>query len=287
MTGFGSCTMQCDGTSFTVDIKSINSKQFDFTLKWPSELKELGKENEIRQIVMNHLFRGKVECSISIENNREAGSTVLNKVLIKKYYRELKEISDELGINEELLPIVMRMPDVMETGHMELDNNLWEQLQKTITEACAHVTESRCTEGAALALDFEKRIRLILQYLEAICPLEENRIGQIKERFHKSLGENADQFQNFDENRMEQEIFFYLEKLDFTEEKIRLRKHCSYFLETMHEEQNGKKLGFISQEIGREINTLGSKACHAEIQQWVVKMKDELEKIKEQLANIL
>lgn len=287
MTGFGSSTLQGEAIILTVNIKSINSKQFDFTLKWPSELKEVGKENEIRQLVMERLSRGKIECSVSIDKKETAEAPHINKTLIKQYYRTFREISDELGIHEDLLSIVMKMPDVIESPHYELDDTLWKQLEKTIIEACDRAVASRCEEGAALAEDFKKRIQLILDYLGEIEPLEDNRIGQIKGRLYKSLADNRDQFQNFDENRLEQEIIFYLEKLDFTEEKVRLRKHCAYFLETMREPLNGKKLGFISQEIGREINTLGSKACQAEIQQWVVKMKDELEKIKEQLANIL
>jgi len=287
MTGFGSSTLQCEGMTFTVDIKSINSKQFDFTLKWPAEIKEIGKEIEIRQLIAEHLSRGKVECAISLEKSQSANGTKFNRTLIKSYYDELKSISGELGVRDELLPIVMKMPDVVDNSRFELNDAQWEQLETTIHDACAQVVASRCEEGAALAEDFKERIQLILDYLDEIEPLENNRIGQIKGRLYKSLADNRDQFQNFDENRLEQEIIFYLEKLDFTEEKVRLRKHCTYFLETMKEPLNGKKLGFISQEIGREINTLGSKACQAEIQQWVVKMKDELEKIKEQLANIL
>lgn len=286
MTGFGSCTLQGEDVNFTVDIKSINSKQFDFSLKLPNELKEKEKENDIRQIIMNTLFRGKIECSISLEKKKRTTSH-LNRELIAQYYRELKDIADEVGSKEDLLSIVMKMPEVIENENFELNPTLWEQLKAAIQQACSNIVESRCKEGNVLAKDFELRIQLILDYLDAIEPLESNRIDQIRGRLFKSLSDNRDQFQNFDENRMEQEIIFYLEKLDFTEEKVRLRKHCAYFLETMKEEQNGKKLGFISQEIGREINTLGSKACQAEIQQWVVKMKDELEKIKEQLANIL
>ena len=286
MTGFGSCTLQGEDVNFTVDIKSINSKQFDFSLKLPNELKEKERENDIRQFVMNALTRGKVECSISIEKKSSTANR-LNRELICRYYRELKDIADEVGSKEDLLSIVMKMPEVVESEHFELNPGLWKQLKSAIGQACQNIVESRCKEGEALAKDFELRIQLILNYLDAIEPLENNRIDQIRGRLYKSLSDNREQFQNFDENRLEQEIIFYLEKLDFTEEKVRLRKHCAYFLETMKEEQNGKKLGFISQEIGREINTLGSKACQAEIQQWVVKMKDELEKIKEQLANIL
>lgn len=286
MTGFGSCSLQGENVNFTIDIKSINSKQFDFSLKLPNELKEKGLENDIRQLVMSKLIRGKVECNISIEKKKSTASH-LNRELICQYYRELKEIANEVGSQEDLLSIVMKMPEVIECEHFELDSELWEQLKTALLQACCSIVDSRRKEGEALAKDFELRIQLILYYLNAIEPLENTRIEQIRGRLFKSLNENHDQFQNFDENRLEQEIIFYLEKLDFTEEKVRLRKHCAYFLETMKEEQNGKKLGFISQEIGREVNTLGSKACQAEIQQWVVKMKDELEKIKEQLANIL
>ena len=287
MTGFGSHTLQGKDVNFTVDIKSINSKQFDFILKLPPELKEKEKENEIRQLVMNALCRGKVECVISIEKKNGNCSASLNKDLIFSYYNELKSIAETLGEKGNLLEIVMKMPEVVESARFELDDLLWEQLRQSIQEACNKLTKSREEEGAALAEDFALRIRLILQYLDAIEPMESERIDQIRGRLNKSLNDSRDQWQQFDENRLEQEIIFYLEKLDFTEEKVRLRKHCAYFMETMKEMQNGKKLSFITQEIGREINTLGSKACHAEIQQLVVRMKDELEKIKEQLANIL
>ncbi len=287
MTGFGSHTLQCEDVNFTVDIKSINSKQFDFILKLPPELKEMEKENEIRQLAMNALSRGKVECVISIEKKNGNGSANLNRELIVNYYNELKSIADTLGEKGNLMEIVMKMPEVIESTPFEMDDLRWGQLLQTVQEACNKLNKSREQEGDALSKDFALRIRLILKYLDAIEPMEAERIAQIRGRLNKSLNDNREQWQHFDENRLEQEIIFYLEKLDFTEEKVRIRKHCAYFMETTEETLNGKKLSFITQEIGREINTLGSKACHAEIQQLVVQMKDELEKIKEQLANIL
>ncbi|MBO4402858.1 MAG: YicC family protein [Bacteroidales bacterium] len=286
MTGFGSSTRKEEDFQFTVELKSINSKQFDFILKLPSDLKE--KENEIRQLIMNELVRGKVECNISMENSGKAlSATHFNHDLIISYYRELQSIAQELGTQEELLSVVMKMPDVMESDKLELNERMWQQLQQTVLEACRQLTVSRQQEGAVLEVDFQKRIELILAYLKEIEPFESQRIEQIKNRLGKALGEHAE-IPEYDANRLEQEIIFYLEKLDFTEEKVRICKHCDYFLETMrNESQNGKKLTFITQELGREINTLGSKAANAEIQQLVVKMKDELEKIKEQLANIL
>lgn len=286
MTGFGSSTRQGEDFQFTVELKSINSKQFDFILKLPVDLKE--KENEIRQIATNELVRGKIECNVVLENRgNRLMNTHLNRDLIINYYRELQNIAQEVGSKEDLLSIVMKMPDVMENGKNDLDNQMWLELRQTITEACHQLVACRQEEGAVLEKDFEKRIQLILDFLMEIEPLEGKRIEQVKNRLGKALSEHAE-IPEYDANRLEQEIIFYLEKLDFTEEKIRIRKHCAYFLETMkNETKNGKKLTFISQELGREINTLGSKAANAEIQQYVVKMKDELEKIKEQLANIL
>ncbi len=289
MTGFGSSSAQHGCVRFTVNIKSINSKQFDFILKLPAELKENDKENEIRQMIAGQLIRGKIECSVTMEKPEASSNNIrLNKSLIYKYYNELKTIAEEVGSQEDLLKIVMRMPEVIESEKIEMNSELWMQLQQAITNACEDILHCRENEGMILRQDFQLRIGLILQYLNEIEPWETGRIQQIRNRLYKSLTENQDQIPSFDANRLEQEIIFYLEKMDFTEEKVRLRKHCAYFLETMDKEtQNGKKLGFISQEIGREINTLGSKAGDAEIQKLVVKMKDELEKIKEQLANIL
>lgn len=287
MTGFGSSTLENECFRFSVDIKSINSKQFDFTLKLPAELKEI--EIEIRQLVINELIRGKIDCSISIiPKNSENSGVHLNKELIKQYYSELNSISKELGAKDNLMSIVMQMPNVIEGKCLELDSELWSKIKETIIKACKSITISRTLEGEVLKKDFTLRIQLILKYLDEIEPLEAERINQIKSRLNKSITEYHEQIPACEQNRLEQEIIFYLEKLDFTEEKVRLRKHCSYFMETMNNEQNnGKKLNFISQEIGREINTLGSKASHAEIQKSVIKMKDELEKIKEQLSNIL
>ena len=286
MTGFGSSTRKEEDFQFTVELKSINSKQFEFILKLPADLKE--KENEIRQLIMNELVRGKIECNVTMERNAKGLSVShLNHDLIISYYRELQSIAKELGTSGDLLSVVMKMPDVVESDKLELDSHMWQELQQTVLEACRQLTVSRQQEGAVLEVDFQKRIELILAYLKEIEPFESQRIEQIKNRLGKALGEHAE-IPEYDANRLEQEIIFYLEKLDFTEEKVRIRKHCDYFLETMrNESQNGKKLTFISQELGREINTLGSKAANAEIQQYVVKMKDELEKIKEQLANIL
>ena len=285
MTGFGKATLKERDFQITVEIRSINSKQFDFALKLPSDLKE--KENEIRQLVMNELVRGKIDCTIGLERLDKCMSGRINKDVVISYYHQLQEIAKELGTDESLLSIVMKMPEVIEYDIVELDDQLWASLLQTVKSACESIVVSRQKEGAVLALDFEKRINLILQYLDRIEPLEGQRIDLIRNRLGKSLGEYAE-IPTYDENRLEQEIIFYLEKLDFTEEKVRLRKHCAYFLDTMkNEEMNGKKLTFISQEVGREVNTLGSKAANAEIQQFVVKMKDELEKIKEQLANIL
>jgi len=289
MTGFGSCSSKNNIQNYTVDIKTINAKQFDFTLKIPSEYKD--RENEIRKITSELLERGKIECIISIQNNTINNSHCINHTLVKTYFEELKQIASDLSISipdVEILSIAMKMPDIMEVTDMKTNDEDWLILKKTIEEACRLTNLCRENEGKTLALDFELHIMNILSYLNEIEPFESERINAIKTRLQKALKENCIQNTDFDSNRLEQELIFYLEKIDFTEEKVRLVKHCDYFIQTMKDEStNGKKLSFISQEIGREINTLGSKSLEINIQQKVVQMKDELEKIKEQLANIL
>jgi uncharacterized protein (TIGR00255 family) len=289
MTGFGSCSSKDNKQNYTVDIKTTNAKQFDFNLKIPSEFKD--RENEIRKIANLFLERGKIECTISIQKNTTTNSHCINHTLVKTYFEELKQIATDVLISipdAEILSIAMKMPDIMEVTDGKTSDEEWLILKNTIEEACRLTNLCRENEGKTLASDFNLHITNILSYLNEIEPYESERINAIKTRLQKALKEHGIQNTDFDANRFEQELIFYIEKIDFTEEKVRLVKHCDYFMQTMKDDtSNGKKLSFISQEIGREINTLGSKSLEVNIQQKVVQMKDELEKIKEQLANIL
>ena len=286
MTGFGNSTCLYENTSIIIDIKTINSKFFDFVPKIPSIFKD--KEAEIRTLVSKLLERGKVDLTISIDQSQDLLDYSIDKEKVKVYFKELKDLANDMQVNHndsDLLNIVLRMPDTLTYPKSNIDNELWLKLQESIVLACKAVDESRIEEGKTLEKDFIQRITLIEDYLQKVEPFEVCRIDAVKTRLLKQLSELT---QNYDENRFEQELIFYLEKLDITEEKLRLKRHCQYFIETIKEDiANGKKLTFISQEMGREINTLGSKANDVDIQKLVVQMKDELEKIKEQLANIL
>lgn len=290
MTGFGAYSFKSQHKTFTVEIKSINAKQFDFSTKLPIECRD--KENEIRKLINSLLERGKIDCSITIAYDNESDvNYAIDSTLVKKIFHDLKQISKELSIHTDdaqILSIAMKVPDVMVSSQPDTIEEDWSILQNVIKEACRLTNESRQKEGKILETEFELHITGILTLLKEVEPFESERIQSVKSRLMKSFHEYSDQMANFDTNRFEQELIFYLEKLDFTEEKVRLAQHCQYFIETMRENNsNGKKLAFICQEIGREINTLGSKSLDANIQKRVVQMKDELEKIKEQLANIL
>jgi uncharacterized protein (TIGR00255 family) len=286
MTGFGRTTIEVTGKSITIEIRTLNSKQLDLNTRIAPLFRN--NENEIRALISRELERGKIDFTLSIDKNA-APTVSINSALAKSYYDSLTALSNELQnpVESDIFMQVLRMPDVISTPQEELSEELWAQVLGAIQQTCNQVNDFRITEGAVLAKDFEKRIRLIRDMIDEVTPFEENRIATLRAKFEKGIADLSPKVQ-FDPNRMEQEIFFYLEKLDITEEKVRLRKHCNYFLETMAEPQaNGKKLGFIVQECGREINTLGSKSNDFDIQQIVVRMKDELEKLKEQLANIL
>lgn len=287
MTGFGRAVLEVDGKVITVEIRTLNSKQLDLNARIPLLFKNY--ENEIRSMLSKALERAKADFTITVENRAATSAVAINKELAKSYYQTLTELSQELGnpVASDVFLHVMRMPDVVSTPQEEVSEELWEKLKGAINEACQKLDNFRISEGKVLEADFVKRITLIRDMIDEVTPFEENRIVKIREKFENSLKELAPKVQ-YDPNRLEQEIFFYLEKLDVTEEKVRLRKHCDYFIETLNENQsNGKKLGFIVQECGREINTLGSKSNDFDIQQIVVRMKDELEKLKEQLANVL
>lgn len=281
MTGFGRAEDVFEGKKICVDIKSLNSKSFDLNIKIPLRYKE--KEFEIRKILNDRIIRGKVDCYISVENLEESNDVKINRNLIDSYMSELRNIASD-GPDFEYLKMAVRLPDAITSRPDELTDGEWENLAKIVNSSVDRFEEFRKTEGKTLHLELEKNIQNIDKYLSEVIPYEEVRINSVKERYQKSLKE----FENVDETRFYQEMAYFTEKLDISEEKVRLSQHLKYYKEVMdNEDFNGKKLGFISQEIGREINTLGSKANHAEIQKLVVMMKDDLEKIKEQTLNVL
>jgi uncharacterized protein (TIGR00255 family) len=286
MTGYGKSAAVLKGKTLTFEIRSLNSKQLDMNLRLPAMLRDI--EPEIRASLTRVAERGKIELNVSVDQTGSEIPATINKALVISYYNELSAIAAELGVTgSDLLSIVMKMPEVSKNSREELSDEDKTSLISTLEEALKLFDNFRSQEGALLAADFRARISTILQNLSEIEPFEERRNEQMREK----LLANFNQFieaGNFDSNRFEQEIIYFLEKTDITEEKVRLRKHCDYFIETLNEGgANGRKLSFVSQEIGREVNTIGSKAAEANIQKIVVKMKDELEKIKEQLANIL
>ncbi|MGL6127875.1 hypothetical protein BBI01_12025 [Chryseobacterium artocarpi] len=281
MTGFGRAEGVFEGKKITIDIKSLNSKSFDLNIKIPLRYKE--KEFEIRKILNDRIIRGKVDCYVNLENLEESNDVKINKSLIDSYINELKNIASD-GPDFEYLKMAVRMPDAITSRPDELTEGEWESLAQIVNAAVDRFEEFRKTEGSILHEELNRNIQNIDKYLGEVIPFEEERIVSVKERYQKSLKE----FENVDETRFYQEMAYFTEKLDISEEKVRLTQHLKYYKEVMDNESfNGKKLGFISQEIGREINTLGSKANHAEIQKLVVKMKDDLEKIKEQTLNVL
>lgn len=291
MTAYGKSAAQINGKTITVEIRSLNSRQLDINARMPQVFRE--KELEIRTEIGRILERGKVDLVITSEGETDESSVVINRTVAREYYREMAALAHEFGqpANAEFISTIFRLPDVLKTEALTLDDEEWTELKKALKSALLLADQFRKKEGALLEADISARIALIINYLDHVQPYEDNRIASLRQRFEKNQGEfinSSPNLDKFDPNRFEQEIFWYLEKLDITEEKVRLRKHCEYFTEVLgSDESNGRKLGFIAQEIGREINTLGSKANDAEIQKLVVQMKDELEKIKEQLGNIL
>jgi len=287
MTGYGKAECLLADKKLTIEIKSLNSKQLDTSTRLPSLYKE--KELDIRQLIANGLERGKVECSFYYELSGEAVSGTINEAVVKSYYEQLYRISGELGLQAsiELLSTVMRMPDTIRTEKLELNEHEWNLVRAALQEAVDQVNNFRVQEGESLDRDLRQRVAAITRKLEDAEAYEKERINQVRERIRKHL-EEYNLKDTLDENRFEQELIYYIEKLDISEEKVRLTNHCKYFLETLKDDGSaGKKLGFISQEMGREINTLGSKANHKELQKLVVEMKDELERIKEQILNVL
>jgi uncharacterized protein (TIGR00255 family) len=287
MTGYGLASADHENGKFSVEIKSLNSKFLELNLKLPKAYSE--KELALRNICSKEIERGKASVSINIERPEESlkGATINSKLVIK-YYKEMELINQTLGANtDNLLPAILNFPEVISYTEEVLDEGEWEVIYNTFLGALSKFNEFRSMEGDVLKTDLELRVKNILDFFAQVEVLEPQRIPQIRARLNQFLEDNVGKV-NVDQNRLEQELIYYIDKLDITEEKIRLRSHCDYFIQTLKsKDANGKKLGFISQEIGREINTMGAKANDAQIQQLVVGMKEELEKIKEQLLNVL
>lgn len=282
MTGFGKATLQLPTKKITVEVKSLNSKGLDLNVRMPSLYREM--ELGLRNQIALKLERGKVDFSIFIESTAEQTSTKVNVPIVKGYIDQLREVYTDAD-ETELMKMAIRMPDTMKIERDEIDENDWVQIQTVIEEALQNILNFRRDEGMSLEKEFQLRIGNIRQYMTEALALDPERVQAIKDRLQTAIAELK---VNVDENRFEQELIYYLEKLDITEEKVRLTNHLDYFLETINgTEANGRKLGFITQEMGREINTMGSKSNHAQMQKLVVQMKDELEKIKEQVLNVL
>ena len=282
MTGFGKASKQLPTKKITVEVKSLNSKGLDLNTRMPSAYREmeLGLRNQIAQ----ELERGKVDFSLFIEITSEETSTKINAPIVKAYINQMLAILPEADATE-LMKMAVRMPDTLKTEREEIDENEWIQIQEVINEAIGNIKNFRVTEGKSLENDFIKRIDNIRNLMTKALDFDEERISTVKERLRNAVAELET---NIDQNRFEQELIYYIEKLDINEEKVRLTNHLNYFIDTLNgSEANGRKLGFIAQEMGREINTMGSKSNHSEMQKLVVQMKDELEKIKEQVLNVL
>lgn len=287
MTGFGKSEFEVNNKKINIEIKSLNSKQTDINTRIPALYRE--KDIQIRRTLTDKLVRGKIDLNIYVENLGDESNSKINEPILKSYFEHLKKISEELNLQSDhtTLQAAMRLPDVVKTEYETLDEQEWEVILKNIVKALEDIDKFRVQEGAAMKTDILENINSISRLLKQIEPFEEQRIENLKKRLSDNL-ENLKLKSDVDENRYEQELLFYLEKLDINEEKVRLANHCEYFTETIEEPvSSGKKLGFISQEIGREINTIGSKANNKDIQRIVVQMKDHLERIKEQLLNVL
>lgn len=286
MTGYGKAECTTETGKITVEIRSVNGKNADIGLK--TQLIPRENEHEVRQLISKILVRGSIDLFANLESTRESTGKSINKDLFTAYYNQIRDINKSLpeSLSEaDLLSIILRMPDVIESQKSSPDTDIWESLKACITDAANALNDFRSAEGKKLGEELKKRVALILENLTQAEQFDEERAQLVRTRLQSKLEEVKG---SVDFNRFEQEIIYYLEKLDITEEKVRLRQHCSYFLETLEKEDfPGKKLAFIAQEMGREINTLGSKANHAEMQRKVVMMKDELEKIKEQTLNVL
>ena len=287
MTGFGRTEFEGNSKKIILEIKSLNSKQIDINIRIPLIYRE--KETELRKKISEKLVRGKIDLTIYIENHGEDSSSRINEQILKSYFRHIKQINKDLGLTTDnsTLQSLLKLPDVIKTEFESVDEEEWNVLTRNLDYVLAETDNFRLREGTALKVDITGNIAGIQSLLKQIGPFESQRIETIKSR----LGENLNKANlngGIDDNRFEQELIYYLDKMDMNEEKVRLDNHCKYFLETVSQESfNGKKLSFISQEIGREINTIGSKAYDSNIQRIVVQMKDHLERVKEQLLNVL
>ncbi|MGG5507427.1 MULTISPECIES: YicC/YloC family endoribonuclease [unclassified Myroides] len=282
MTGFGKACLQLPTKKITIEVKSLNSKSLDLNVRLPLSYRE--KELALRNQIAQELERGKVDFSLFCEITAEETSSKINAPIVLAYIEQMKSIIPHAD-ETELMKMAVRMPDALKVERNDFDETEWKEIEVVVHEAIQHMKAFRLSEGKSLEDDFRARIANIFAYMEQVTLLDKERIVSVKERLRANLTELQ---LTIDENRFEQEVIYYLEKLDITEEKVRLTKHLDYFLETLSgSEANGRKLGFIAQEMGREINTMGSKSNHAEMQQIVVRMKDELEKIKEQVLNVL
>jgi uncharacterized protein (TIGR00255 family) len=287
MTGYGKAEFEYNNKKFTLEIKSLNSKQLDINTRIPALYRE--KDIEIRRELSDYLIRGKVDLNIYMENLGEGSNSKINESVLISYFEHLKQISENLGlaVNESTLQTALRLPDVVKTEYEELDEEEWSVILQNLRSALNDIDTFRVQEGLAMETDLQNNILAIEKLLSKINPFEGQRIEAIKTRIIESM-ESLKFNGTVDQNRFEQELIFYLEKLDINEEKVRLLNHLRFFIETLKlPESAGKKLGFISQEIGREVNTIGSKANESNIQRIVVEMKDYLERIKEQVMNVL
>ncbi len=281
MTGYGKSVLQLPTKKISIEIKSLNSKNLDLNARMPSVYRE--KELSIRKLIASKLERGKVDFSLYMEITGEETSTQINNPVVKTYMEQLKAIVD--GDNTELLKMAVRFPDALNTERDEIDESEWQAIEQEIKSTLNKIHDYRTEEGLALEKEFRYRIQNINTLLEQVIAIDPERIEGVRERLRKGISELKERV---DENRFEQELVYYIEKFDITEEKVRLHNHLEYFLKSLNSnDSNGKKLGFIGQEMGREINTIGSKSNYAPMQKLVVQMKDELEKIKEQLLNVL
>lgn len=285
MTGYGKEEATIKDKRVSIEVRSLNSKGLDVSTRMPGVYRE--KELSVRNLIAEKLERGKIDLSIFIESSEGIKGTQINREVVKSYYSQLKNISKDIKQEpNDLLEIIMRLPDVMKAEREEFDESEWKHILKVMDSAIKKMDQFRMKEGKSLENELRMRIDLIQKALSKVSADDNNRITAIREKIRKGIEEMVAK-DKIDNNRFEQELIYYIEKLDITEEKVRLKTHLDFFLKTMNEDASGKKLGFISQEIGREINTIGSKANDADIQKVVVQMKDELEKIKEQLNNVL
>lgn len=286
MTGYGNAKGLVGGQGVTVEIRSLNSKFLELNVRMPMQFRD--RELELRADLGKQLERGKADLNISLDNNDLAKRSSVNKEIFNAYFEELTSLGKEYHLSDvNLMDIILRMPAVMNADKAESDETQWNELKALINEAIKKFNQFRDNEGAVLGKDVTERVTVILNSIPKLEEYEQVRVDNIRQRIMRSLTELQEQ-SNIDHNRFEQELIYYIEKLDISEEKVRLRSHCDYFLQTLNSaDGNGKKLGFIGQEIGREINTIGAKANDAGMQRIVVEMKDELEKLKEQLANVL